>query len=252
MILSHTLRTDAIKILFLHVVQIWFTTDNGPEINCKPDGICERADSDPQRPKEAPGSAGRLRGRKRDIFEGGHRVPGIVSYPPVIRQENAISWETVTTMDFLPTVMELLDVDRPPEQQSWAMDGRSILSLLENATGFRWEDTEDGPRSLGLGNHDPTINMDHGYGYRYGNWKYVEGSVSCTAPSCRKAMLFDLEADLGERHDLSEVHPDVLEDLQNKFLDWHASVMKSRREESKCRNTKEVALPESLQRVTKD
>eukprot|EP00533_Pseudo-nitzschia_delicatissima_P015812 CAMPEP_0197261732 /NCGR_PEP_ID=MMETSP1432-20130617/122_1 /TAXON_ID=44447 /ORGANISM="Pseudo-nitzschia delicatissima, Strain UNC1205" /LENGTH=572 /DNA_ID=CAMNT_0042726015 /DNA_START=81 /DNA_END=1799 /DNA_ORIENTATION=- len=227
---------------------IWFGTDNGPEMNCPPDGICERANHDPQRPKEGPGSAGPLRGRKRDIYEGGHRVPGIVSYPSEINNQGQkiISWETVTTMDFLPTVMEVLGVDRPIEQQSWAMDGRSILPLLRNAMGFKWSDTEEGPRSLGLGYYDPKLNIAHGHGYRYDKWKYVEGSASCTISECRTPMLFDLEADLGERHDLSDIYPEILRDLQDKFLEWHASVMRSRKEESKCKGTKELAIPESL------
>ena len=241
-------------------IKIWFATDNGPENNCPPKGICENADRFPHRPKEGPGSAGILRGRKRDIFEGGHRVPGIVSFPAEIQRQGPrnhndeyddaiVSWETVITMDFLPTVMELLGVERPINQQSWAMDGRSILPLLKNATGFRWDNTEEGARSFGMGNHDPKVNAVHGYGYRYGKWKYVEGSVSCTLPSCRKPLLFDLSNDIGERHDLSKTHPDVLEDLQGKFREWHASVMKSRREESNCTNNKDLVLPESLLQV---
>ena len=86
---------------------VWFTTDNGPEVNCHPEGICEGA---PHRPTAAPGSAGPLRGRKRDIWEGGHRVPGIVAWPAVVGDRNLESWTTVGTFDFLPTVMEVLGV----------------------------------------------------------------------------------------------------------------------------------------------
>ena len=150
-------------------------------------------------------------------------------------------------MDFLPTVMEVLGIDRPIEQQSWAMDGRSILPLLQNATGFQWADTEEGHRSLGLMYHDPNLNIQRGYGYRYGKWKYVEGSASCSDDSdCRKPMLFDLETDLGERHDISAKYPEILRDLQNRFLEWHHSVMNSRREESKCKNAEVIALPDTI------
>ena len=54
------------------------------------------------------GSAGPLRGRKRDVWEGGHRVPGIVSWPARVQGAARVSWDTVTTMDFLATVMEVL------------------------------------------------------------------------------------------------------------------------------------------------
>jgi arylsulfatase A-like enzyme len=219
-------------------------------MNCPPEGICKRAKIDPQRPKEGPGSAGPLRGRKRDIYEGGHRVPGIVSYPAEIKTTNLISWETVTTMDFLPTIMEVLNVDRPKEQQSWALDGRSILPLLRNASSFKWRDTKEGPRSLGFGHHDPALNVAHGLGYRFGRWKYVEGSASCTVSDCRKPQLFNLAKDIGERHDLSEEYPDILADIKLKFRVWRESVMKSRREESKCRNSNQLTMPQSFVSAT--
>ena len=150
---------------------VWMTSDNGPEENCKPEGICEKADTRPYRPVAGPGSAGILRGRKRDIYEGGHRVAGIISFPSVVKEKDdskekedddvitdAVEcWETVVTMDFLPTVMEILNVNRPPNQQDWAMDGRSILPLLKNPETFRWKYTEEGPRQIGIGYYHAEI-----------------------------------------------------------------------------------------------
>lgn len=224
---------------------IWFTADNGPEQNCPPAGVCKKADTHPHRPVEGPGSAGPLRGRKRDIYEGGHRVAGIVSYPAVVKG-NRESYETVVTMDFLPTVMEILGVDRPPEQQSWAFDGRSVLPLLRNST-LRWQETEEGVRSIGIGFSDPKLDIINGWGFRHGKWKYVEGSISCEEKSCRKAQLYDLENDIGERHDLADEHPEILANLQIRFMEWHESVVRSRREESKCQHVKDLTFPESVE-----
>lgn len=151
-------------------------------------------------------------------------------------------------MDFLPTVMEILSVDRPPEQQSWAFDGRSILPLLQN-TSLRWQDTEEGVRSIGIGFVNPKLNIVNGWGYRYGKWKYVEGSTSCEEKSCRKAQLYNLETDIGERHDLADEHPNILAELQICFIEWHESIMRSRREESKCQNVKDLPLPLSIEGV---
>lgn len=53
----------------------WLATDNGPEVNCVPEGRCTQ-----QHYINAPGVADPLRGRKRDIWEGGHRIPSIISY----------------------------------------------------------------------------------------------------------------------------------------------------------------------------
>ena len=44
-----------------------------------------------------------LRGRKRDVWEGGHRVPGLLSYPRLVGARSLESWVTVSTMDLLPT-----------------------------------------------------------------------------------------------------------------------------------------------------
>lgn len=198
---------------------IWFTTDNGPEVNCKPEGFCPDAHY-----QNAPGDAGPLRGRKRDIWEGGHRVPTIVSWPAVQTGPARISWDTVVTMDFLATMMDVLSVDRPDAQKHWAFDGKSILPILK---GQAWPDR-------GIGWMYRNIALSQPYGYRYGKWKFVRDSQSCTNPDCKADMLFDLEADLGEKHDVSSQYPDVLAAIKANFTEWHSSVNKSRQAESLC------------------
>lgn len=74
----------------------------------------------------------------------------------------------------------------------------------------------------------------------------MEGSASCSQKSCHKPQLYDLETDLGERHDLSSQYPEKLIELQAKFKAWHDSIMKSRLEESKCKK-KNLLLPTSLE-----
>lgn len=238
---------DALKVHgYYENTMTWFTADNGPEENCRPTGICRNADIAPHRPIEAPGSAGPLRGRKRDIYEGGHRVAGIVSFPSQVLG-NGTSWETVVTMDFLPTVMDLLSVSRPPEQQDWAFDGRSILPLLRDHENFRWRDTPEGPRSIGIGYHDTHLSVTKGWGYRFGQWKLVQGSASCNQTDCQKAQLFNLETDLGERHDLAEDYPDILADLKLKFKAWFESVLHSRDQESNCTKASRLEFPTAFQ-----
>ena len=103
---------------------IWMTTDNGPEKDCPPDGFCNKTHFS----LVGPGSAGALRGRKRDIWEGGHRVPGIIAWPAVVRGPARESWDPVITSDFLPTIMEVLGVRRPISQMNWGFDGATLLS----------------------------------------------------------------------------------------------------------------------------
>eukprot|EP00052_Salpingoeca_macrocollata_P018934 m.156138 g.156138 ORF g.156138 m.156138 type:complete len:229 (+) comp20824_c0_seq2:975-1661(+) len=202
---------------------VWFASDNGPEGNCPPLGHCGPLHSD-----FFPGMAGPLRGRKRDTWEGGHRVPGIISWPARIKG-NHESNATVITHDFLPTVMDILQVERPAAQRDWALDGTSILSFLDNpaqgvpARGLGWLFTTTRPEN-------PTR------GFRYGPWKLVNGSTSCKEKGCEQPRLFNLDTDLTESVDLSEKEPEIFKAIQANFTTWWNSVWHSIRAESNCPN----------------
>ncbi len=118
-----------------------FTSDNGPWLSYGNHG----------------GKAGALRGGKFDVWEGGFRVPAIMSMPGTIR-EGVVNDETVTTMDILPTIAALADAPLPANK----IDGMNILPLLE-------------------GGAMPDLNERYFYYYkdtsllavRKGVWKYV-------------------------------------------------------------------------------
>ena len=202
---------------------VWFTTDNGPEGDCGPEGIC-----DARHFEKSPGSAGPLRGRKRDTWEGGHRVPGIVSWPAVVPGDQGHElWDTIITTDFLSTLRDVLGVAPPDAQAQWATDCRSILPLLKEPSvplperSYGWVfNALDGPKA--------------NYGFRQGRWKYVLGTRSCTSSDCAKPLLYDLSTDLGERHDLAAAQPSVLASISANFSAWLASVNASRVSESLC------------------
>ncbi|MFO1096154.1 MAG: arylsulfatase [Planctomycetaceae bacterium] len=98
-----------------------FTSDNGPEITgeVKP-GAYERAE------QFGHFSMGDLRGAKRDLWEGGHRVPFIVNWSGVVAP-GTTSDALICHVDFLATVADLLDVDLPAEA---AVDSQSYLPVL--------------------------------------------------------------------------------------------------------------------------
>eukprot|EP00035_Acanthoeca_spectabilis_P003245 m.92044 g.92044 ORF g.92044 m.92044 type:complete len:685 (+) comp12005_c0_seq2:46-2100(+) len=196
---------------------IWFTTDNGPEVNCPPEGICS-----PSHFSGGPGSAGPLRGRKRDTWEGGHRVPGIISWPAIIKGSRKV-WDTVITHDFLPTIMDVLKVERPKSQQAWALDGISVMpllrgnSLLNRCTGHLYNNGDN-------------------KGYRCGKWKLVNGSKSCANDDCKAGnyLLYDLSTDLGERTNVAAQNPEILQSMITNLTEWYASVQHSIQNESMC------------------
>ena len=217
---------------------IWFTTDNGPEVNCKPEGRCGGGAVIPpgtlHRPDSSgPGSAGVLRGRKRDVWEGGHRVPGIISWPAVSKGPARVSWQPVVTMDFMATVMDVLGLQRPTNQRQWAFDGVSVMPILRGE--------EPAPRGIGWMYMKPDADAHYGYGFRYQHWKLAVGGVSCVEAqasfNCSAPQLYDMRTDYAENHDLARVHPDILEDIMANFTVWHESVLNSMANESKCPST---------------
>ena len=128
------------------------------------------------------------------IVRTGHRVPGVISWPAVVRG-NRESWSTAITSDFLPTMMEVLGVERPESQRRWAIDGISQLPLLRGE--------ELAPRCIGHIFDDGSNRA-----YRCGKWKLVNGTLSCKAPDCSGPMLCASSAS----HTRSDPPPLVLSD----------------------------------------
>ena len=214
---------------------IWLTTDNGPEVNCGPEGRCGGTDTIPpgtlHRPDSGgPGSAGPLRGRKRDVWEGGHRVPGIISWPAVAKGPARESWHPVVTMDSMATILEVLGLQRPASQSTWAFDGVSVLPILKGETPAE--------RGIGWMYMTPAASPKEGYAYRWNQWKLAVGGISCDPEgatfNCSAPQLYNLEEDKEENHDLSLKEPAIFEAILRNFSIWHASVLNSMANESMC------------------
>ena len=86
-----------------------FTSDNGPWLSYGNHG----------------GSAGVLRGGKFDVWEGGFRVPAIMSWPGVIPSES-VNNNLIHTMDILPTLIAITGALLPKNK----IDGVNVLSSL--------------------------------------------------------------------------------------------------------------------------
>jgi arylsulfatase A len=95
---------------------VFFTSDNGPE----GDGI-----KSPGR-----GSSGGLRGRKRDLHEGGIRVPGMARWPGKI-QPGTTSDVPVIGSDMFPTMLAVAGVEPPKDK---VLDGVNVLPVLDGST----------------------------------------------------------------------------------------------------------------------
>jgi len=145
---------------------IWYTSDNG--------GL----DTDPD-------SVGPLKGNKGSLYEGGIRVPCIIEWPGQI--ESRVSNFPASTMDIMPTVVDLLNL--PEDSQLAVRDGESILALLKGGTPTR-------TRSIAF-TMKGTALID-------GNFKLLQAGRGKGATWA----LYDLNNDPGESTDISANYPE--------------------------------------------
>jgi arylsulfatase A-like enzyme len=159
-----------------------FTSDNGPH---------SEGGYQPAMLK----SAGELRGHKRDLYEGGIRVPFIAHWPASIKPGRTSSHPSAF-WDFLPTVCALTGIAAPDDIQ-----GLSYLPTLIDKQGqaahehLYWElNEQDGRHAL-----------------RAGDWKIVRYDLNKKPAGAIE--LYNLREDPSETTDLAGKHPDVLEKL---------------------------------------
>lgn len=154
---------------------VLFTSDNGPH---------REGGNDP----ESNNSNGPFRGIKRDLYEGGIRVPLIVRWPrhappATVTDRVGAFW------DLLPTFAEIAGIDVPV-----GLDGQSLLDtftgkyLMENERTLYWEFHEGNASKQAV---------------RMGQWKGIRLTPSSTL------QVYDLANDPGETLDLVDAFPDV-------------------------------------------
>lgn len=162
-------------------------------------------------------SAGRLRGRKNTVFEGGHRVPLIARWPGRI-PPGSVSDELICTADLYATFADLLDV---PLDDASAEDSFSALSALVPGSGraspSRPVLVSD---SGGLGN-SPVGD----FAIREGRWKLIvlarsdDGGIAArrfpVPDALDGVLLFDLGSDPEERTNVAAGNPEIVAHLSD-------------------------------------
>ena len=150
-------------------------------------------------------SNGPLRGIKRDVLEGGVRVPMIAWWPKTI--EPGRTGHVSGFQDIMPTFCELVGVD-PPK----GIDGISMLPTLRGQTGQQQQHTYL---------YWEFIRMTHGGGS--GGARQAVLDVTENVKAVRYGLddpvaLYDLGNDLGETKDISGTRPDLARVLE-KYMD---------------------------------
>ena len=167
----------------------------------------------------APGSAGRFRGRKRDLYEGGIRVPAFIVWPERIRPEGTTDFPAVTS-DYLPTILELVG-EKPPDARP--MDGVSLVRVFDGTLKHR-----PSPIAFELGSRQALTDN------RYKIVRYAKGTREGNDPRIRtpekdtgRWELYDLLDDPAETSDLADRHPEIAARMVKRFETWHDSCQAS-------------------------
>ena len=188
---------------------IFFISDNGC-VNYMPDVICTNAP---------------LSGAKRYHLEGGIRVPFIATWPDGL-PGGAVYDEPVISLDILPTMVAAAGL--PPRD----VDGVDLLPHLRG-------EAENPPHEFLFWRSAPN------FAVRWGDWKLWR--VDLTTRDVAEAMdaggrllpieeypavsefgqvtvLYDLAADIGERENVADRHPDVVERMDAELAAWAAGL----------------------------
>jgi arylsulfatase A-like enzyme len=167
---------------------IWFCSDNGPEGNAN-----------------APGRTGGLKGRKRSLYEGGVRVPGLLLWPEKISVPRVVKMPACTS-DYFPTVLSVLGY-RLPDEVAYPSDGIDLVPLIDGRMTER-------PQPIGFefrkqisltGNRFKLYSKDGGESYE----------------------LYDLIADQNETTNLAANKRKIVQAMSAKLRAWRDSCRKS-------------------------
>ena len=151
------------------------------------------------------GFTGKWIGRKNTYLEGGLRVPAIISYPKQL-PPGEVRDQTVTVMDWLPTLVDLIGLPKPKAH----LDGHSMISIINNSTA-------------------PTQHSVLHFDWR-DNWAVCEGDwkLIATFNKNKKTMAYSLhniaEAN-PEVEDHADENPKLVDHLIKLHEDWAKDVM---------------------------
>ena len=170
---------------------------------------------------------GNLRGRKGSNWDGGIRVPGIFSWPEVIRKNRAVK-EPAGLVDVLPTLCGLLHLEVPQDR---AIDGSDLSPLLKGEIN-RFQRHQ--PMFWHLQKSRPMVAMRDGDFSLVANPDYEISQSNMFQESWiprvknggyKDFQLFDLNKDPGQTQNIASDNPELLKKLKAKLLKINQSIM---------------------------
>ncbi len=156
------------------------------------------------------GSAGPYRGAKFSLFEGGIRLPAMISWPghSSLIPENTVRNQVVHSCDWMPTIAELCGVKLLNDD----IDGKSMTAILRSA---------DAPSAHDVLHWQVAGNQ---WAVRQGDWKLIGNVLDPTGGPLtaddKKLFLANLAVDVSEKANLAAEHPDIVDRLRQLHQEW--------------------------------
>ncbi len=158
-------------------------------------------------------SMGNFRGLKRDVWEGGHRVPFIIKWPGQIRA-NSVTDEVISQVDIMATLASITGIELPENAAPDSYDFTNVLTGKEYASPLREATIHNTYNSI--------------WGIRKGDWLFINDSTGGhrkMPESFRaltgynefntKAILFNMADDSEQRNNLFEAYPEKVAEMDS-------------------------------------
>ena len=143
-----------------------------------------------------------LRDFKHSVYEGGLRVPFIVSWPD--KYKPAVSDEPVISIDVMPTVCAALGIDLPKDR---IYDGKNILPAM-------------------TGKPSEPIHSELYFDGNDGYWAVRQGEWKALLNKKGELELYDMNNDFIERNNLFNEHQEIAKNLHAKYEKWRSEMGK--------------------------
>ena len=153
------------------------------------------------------GNSGPYRGAKNSLFEGGIRLPAIISWKGHL-PENKVNSQFIMNLDWMPTLANLCGFKNIPEN----IDGMD-MSVMIKKPGM------ESPRKAAFWKYG------NQWVVRKGKWKLIafpkdtshKGKLDLDKDAL---FLSDLDADVSEMHNLADQYPEKVQELIKDYLSW--------------------------------
>lgn len=183
-----------------------FTSDNGPVLD---DGYIDGAEKANRKLNHHP--AGPLRGGKYSKFDGGTRIPFIVSWASALQPQTSPA--LISQVDFMASFAAMLEVELKE-----AADSYNVLdALLGKSHKGRTELLAEGI------NKSPFL--------RQGKWSYLQAvagpkmnyETNTELGASLDPQLYNMEYDIGQKENVAQIHPERVQKMEKRIREIKSS-----------------------------